>query len=76
MESKMRARVMLGIVLLVVGLFVFIYGMNASKSFVEQVSNSLTGRYSDATSWYLIGGIAALAAGILLLLSGILGKKK
>lgn len=72
----MRARVMLGIVLLVVGLFVFIYGMNAFKSFVEQVSNSLTGRYSDATSWYLIGGIAALAAGILLLFSGVLGKKK
>ena len=72
----MRVRVMLGIVLLVVGLFVFIYGMNASKSFVEQVSSSLTGRYSDTTSWYLIGGIAALAAGILLLLSGVLGKRK
>ncbi len=72
----MRTRMILGIVLLVVGLFVFIYGMNASRSFVEQVSNSLTGRYSNATSWYLIGGIAALAAGILLLLSGFVGKRK
>jgi len=72
----MRTRMILGIVLLVVGLFVFIYGVNASKSFVEQVSNSLTGRYSNATSWYLIGGIAALAAEILLLLSGFVGKRK
>jgi len=72
----MRTRMILGIVLLVVGLFVFIYGVNASRSFVEQVSNSLTGRYSNATSWYLIGGIAALAAGILLLLSGFVGKRK
>ena len=72
----MRTRALIGIGLLVIGLFVFIYGMNASKSLVEQVSNSLTGRYSNTTSWYLIGGIASLAAGALLLLSGLLSKRK
>lgn len=56
-----------GIVLLVVGAILLFVGMNASQSMVEQVNQTFAGRFSDGTTWYIIGGIAAGLFGVLML---------
>ena len=71
----MSSKSVLGFVLLVVGILVFGYGLNASKSLVEQVSNTFLGRFSEATTWYMIGGLAAALAGLLMVLSGFRGRR-
>jgi LPXTG-motif cell wall-anchored protein len=37
---------------------------------MEQVSNAITGRFTDQTMWYLILGIAAAVGGVLLFAFG------
>ena len=64
----------LGLVFLVVGAIVLTVGMNASHSVADRVSNTFTGRFTQETVWYLIGGGAAALFGLLMLLSGSRGK--
>ena len=59
-----------GVILLVVGVALFLYGMNASESVADQVSEFFTGNFSDTTVWYIVGGIASAVTGALLLLAG------
>jgi hypothetical protein len=63
-----------GIVLLVAGVAIMIIGMNASHSVADQVSNTFTGRFTQTTTWYIIGGIAAAVFGLLLTLFGPSGR--
>jgi hypothetical protein len=63
-----------GVVLLVVGVGVFMVGMNASHSVADRVSDTFTGRFTRDTAWYIIGGGAAALFGLLMLLSGFRGK--
>jgi hypothetical protein len=58
----------LSIVLLVGGVAFLVIGMNSSHSMADQVSNTFTGRFTDQTTWYIVGGIVAAASGLLLLL--------
>jgi drug/metabolite transporter (DMT)-like permease len=58
----------LGIVLLVVGAVLLYFGWQSSQSLGDQITETLTGRFTDATMWYIIGGAAALAAGAFLTL--------
>ncbi len=60
----------LGIVLLVVGIVVLYFGWQASEAVMEQAHEALTGRYTDETMWYFIGGGVAVVAGLLLTLFG------
>ena len=60
----------LGIVLLVVGVGLLIVGMNSSHSVADQVSNTFTGRFTQATTWYIVGGIGAGVGGVLMLAFG------
>lgn len=61
----------LGLVLLVVGVVLLIFGINATDRIGEQITEGLTGRYSDTTMWYIIGGIAlAVGGGALTLFGG------
>ena len=64
----------LGIVLLIVGVVLLIWGMNASHSVADQVSNTFTGRFTQTTTWYIIGGIASGIMGLILTLFGASGK--
>jgi Protein of unknown function (DUF3185) len=57
---------MIGLVVAATGLILLVFGLNAADSPGEQVAYAVTGRYSDATLWYLVSGIAALVAGALL----------
>lgn len=58
----------LGIVLLVVGLVLVFFAIQASNAPLEQVSEALTGRFTRETMWYWVLGIAGVVAGALLLL--------
>ena len=64
----------LGAVLLVVGVTLLVLGMNASHSVADQVSNTFTGRFTDKTTWFIVGGIAAGLLGLLMILFGSRGK--
>ena len=57
-----------GIALLVAGVIALYFGLTATDAPIEQVSEALTGRYSDRTMFYLIGGAVAGAAGLVMLL--------
>jgi len=59
---------LIGIILLVVGCVLLFFGFNATGTPTEQISEALTGRYSDRTMIYLIVGGVATALGIALTL--------
>ncbi|MEX2476088.1 DUF3185 family protein [Marinobacter sp.] len=56
----------LGVVLLVVGVLLLFFGWQSSDSVGDQLSETFTGRFTDETMWYLIGGAAAVVAGAFL----------
>lgn len=60
----------LGIVLLVVGLLLVGFGLNATESVSDSVSEGFTGRFTDKTMWYLIGGAALAIGGLALAFMG------
>jgi len=60
----------LGVVAFIVGAVILAFGFNASRAPVDQVANALTGRYTDHTMWYLVGGAALLVAGAMATLFG------
>ncbi len=62
----MKSQKLVGLVLLVVGIILLFFGWQSTESVTEQVSESLTGRYTDETLWFLIGGAAAIVAGAFL----------
>lgn len=66
----MNQQRIVGIVLLIVGAILLIIGINASDSMVDQVSNFFTGRFTDKTMWYMVGGAAAAVLGGSLLIFG------
>jgi hypothetical protein len=60
----------LGVIALVAGAILLGFGLNASDAPMEQLQETFTGRYSDSTMWYLIGGAVAACGGLALLLLG------
>jgi drug/metabolite transporter (DMT)-like permease len=64
----------IGIVLLAGGVVCIVLGITASRSFGNHLSNFFTGHPTQATLWYLVGGIAAAIVGLVLLL-GRLGRR-
>jgi myosin-crossreactive antigen len=58
----------IGIVLLAVGAVLLYFGINATDAPTEQLSEAVTGRYSDTTMIYMVGGGVAALAGIVMLL--------
>ena len=56
----------IGFVVLVVGIVLFIVGLNASHSVADRASNFWSGRFTEATTWYIIGGIGLSILGLLM----------
>lgn len=61
----------LGIVLFVIGIALLGYAYHLSTAPVEQISETLTGRYSSGTVWTFILGLVAVIGGGLLALFGV-----
>ncbi|MDA3947632.1 MAG: DUF3185 family protein [Spirochaeta sp.] len=55
-----------GIVLIVVGAGLLLFGYQSSQAVGDQIAEAFTGRFNDMTMWYLIGGAAAVVAGVFL----------
>lgn len=60
----------LGIICLVTGLLVLGFGLNSSQALTERAVEKVTGRYTDNTMWYLVGGAALIVGGGALALTG------
>jgi LPXTG-motif cell wall-anchored protein len=66
----MKPQLILGIALLALGAVLLVIGMNSSHSFVDQLSNTFTGRFTDNTTWYIAGGLVTAIVGLSLLFLG------
>ncbi len=64
----MRPSQMVGIVILVLGVVLLVFAYQSSNAPLDQIASTLTGRYTNQTMWYLIGGIALGLVGTLLAL--------
>lgn len=64
----MKTNKIIGIALLVLGGILIYFGLNATEAPMEQIAESVTGRYSDQTMYYLIGGGISAVLGLVLLL--------
>jgi hypothetical protein len=53
----------LSLALLIAGIVLIIYGINASESISSDFSRLFTGSPTDRTVWLLIGGVVAAAVG-------------
>jgi len=60
----------IGLVLLAVGVTLLVFGYNASQTVGEQVVEGFTGRFTNQTMAYVIGGVAAIVGGAALALWG------
>ena len=59
-----------GIVLVVVGIVLLGFAYNAAQAPLDQISSTLTGRFTRQTMLYGLVGLAAALGGVLLLVSG------
>jgi hypothetical protein len=66
----MTASKIVGIVALVLGAVLLAFAYQSSNAPLDQISSTLTGRYTDQTMWYLIGGIGIILFGGLLTMFG------
>jgi len=65
----MNGRLAAGILVLVVGIALVVVGLNSSHSVADQVSNTFTGRFTQGTTWYIVGGIGAGVLGLMMVLT-------
>lgn len=54
----------LGIALVVVGVMLIVFGLNASDSIGSSFSRLFTGKPTDKTIWLLAGGIVSAGVGL------------
>jgi hypothetical protein len=60
----------LGVAALVIGIILLIVGLHASDSVADRASDFWTGRFTEATTWYIIGGIGVGVLGLLMVAFG------
>lgn len=63
----MDQKKVIAIALLVIGAALLLFGLNAMNAPAEEVTEALTGRYTDRTMIYLIGGVIAAVIGVVML---------
>ena len=66
----MSSRRILGLAILALGIILLLFGMNASDSVADTLKEGVTGRYTDKTMWYLVGGGVLAVAGAAMALGG------
>jgi hypothetical protein len=60
----MKDNKLMGLVLLVAGTLLLFFGWRSSESLGEQLTETLTGRFTDQTMLFIVGGAVCLAAGL------------
>lgn len=60
----------IGLALLILGGVLLFFGLQSTDSFGEKIVEGVTGRYSDGTMGYIIGGAVSAALGLGLLVFG------
>jgi drug/metabolite transporter (DMT)-like permease len=67
---NMNINQILGVVALALGAVLLGFAYHSSNAPIDQLSNTLTGRYTDQTMWYLgLGVVAAVGGGLLAIFS-------
>lgn len=61
-EAVMNFKIM-GCVMMVMGVVLLIFGWNSSQSIPDQVTEQVTGRFTQPTMLYILGGLALLVGG-------------
>lgn len=64
----MQDKKLIGAVLIVVGVILLFFGFNASQSLGDQLTETLTGRFTEETMLMIVAGAVAVAAGAYLAL--------
>jgi len=59
-----------GIVFFGIGVVLLALAYHASNAPLEQLSNTVTGRFTDPTMWYIVLGTAAAISGAVLVVFG------
>jgi hypothetical protein len=59
----MSTKRLVGIVLLVIGIILLVLGLQATDSIGESIQEGITGKFSDETTLYIIGGAVAAVVG-------------
>jgi len=59
----MPSKQLTGLILLVVGAILLFFGWQSTQSVGDQLTEAMTGRFTDETMWFLVGGAIALVAG-------------
>ena len=59
-----------GIAALILGAVLLGFAYHFSQAPLDQISNTLTGRYTDNTMWYVIAGVVAVVSGGVLTVFG------
>ncbi|MGH6618647.1 MAG: DUF3185 family protein [Alphaproteobacteria bacterium] len=60
----------IAVVLLVLGVVLLIFGINASDAPADRISEAFTGKFTDSTMLYLILGAVGVAVGAVMLFLG------
>ncbi len=66
----MRPLQLLGVLAFAIGVILLAFAWHASNAPVDQLSNALTGRFTNQTMTYVFAGAAAAIGGALLILFG------
>lgn len=63
----MNPKQLIGAVLLVAGVLLLFFGFQSSEGLDDQISQTVTGEYTESTMWYWIAGGAASVVGLVML---------
>ena len=67
----MHAKRLIGIALLVLGLILLFLGYQSSQGWDDQISEAITGEYTDTTVWYWVtGGVSTVVGLVMISLKG------
>ena len=70
MSTNFNPLQILGMAVLVLAAILLVLAWHASNAPIDQLSNALTGRFTDHTMWYVVLGAASAVSGGALLLAG------
>lgn len=70
MTVNLKLPQLVGLGIVAIGVVLMLLAWRGSSAPVDQISDALTGHYTDRTMLYLILGIVALIAGSVLAMSG------